>query len=99
MSKVNVSNLQSIVTNLQSHVVALADKDVSNQGAVDALADTANNLDTAVVAIVNTPDPGPRTDLSFALLDGAVETFKKNRTISQNDTDHVAQLITQNTPQ
>lgn len=99
MSQLNVSNLEAILQSLLSHVSALAGKDASNQAAVDALASTANNLDQSIVQIIQTPDPGPRTDLDFSKLDAAVLAFKENKTISQQDADNVAGLITRNTPQ
>jgi hypothetical protein len=97
--KLNISNLNAILQSLSGHIQALATKDAVHQPAVDSLTEAANQLDGQIVQIIQAPDPGPRTDLDFSQLDAAVNVFKQNKTISQQDADNVAGLITRNTPQ
>ena len=97
--KLNISNLNAILQSLSGHIQALAAKDAVHQPAVDSLTEAANQLDGQIVQIIQAPDPGPRADLDFSQLDAAVNVFKQNKTISQQDADNVAGLITRNTPQ
>ena len=94
----DVTQLNAAIQNLQSRVPVLAAKNATNQPAVDAAVNDANTLDQNLVNIMSTPDPGPRTDLDFTALDTAVAIFKQNKTITQQDADNLAGLVTRNTP-
>jgi len=98
MAQLNTGNLETILKALAAHVGQLNGRDAINQPAIDNLAQVANNLDQSVIQIIQTPDPGPRTDLDFSALDAAVSAFKQNTKISQTDANNVAGLIHQNTP-
>ena len=98
MASLNLANLETIIQALVSHANQAASKDVSHQAAIDQIVQVANSLDTALVAIIQAPDPGPRTDLDFTALDNAVLAFKENSKIGQTDANNVAGLIALNTP-
>ncbi len=94
----DVQALQNFVTNISGRLQQLATKKVVPQAQMDALENDLNNIDTTLATIVSTPDPGPRNDLDFSILDNAVLAFKSNGKITQNSVNNVAGLLIINTP-
>jgi hypothetical protein len=90
--------LVAVIQSLLNHALLLKQKKTVDAAAISAISDAVNNADTAVAAVLSAPDPGPRTDLDFTLLDAAVLAFKSSSAINQDGANAIAQLITMNIP-
>lgn len=90
--------LQNILTNISSRRAGLATKKVVDPAQLATLENDLNNVDTTLATIVATPDPGPRTDLDFSVLDANVLAFKSSSVVNQSAVNNVGQLVKLNTP-
>lgn len=93
-----IDALVAVIQSLLNHALLLKQKTTVDPNAINAIANAVDTADTAVSAVLSTPDPGPRKDLDFSLLDAAVLAFKSSSAINQGAANAVATLIGLNTP-